>query len=501
MIDTKKELDKLGGAEKIPAKREDTIPSKFVETKYPKSIKRKYLLYENFGLGVEENYYAIKDSLVDMGFTDIEKIVDTFTASEQSGLFGTAQQRLSIQQGQVSQYLATIGKMVRELFQIVREIKLKEERETLYDKAKAGDDGAEKALKGVWIDFVDNGPGGLKASSVYGLSQQLGYTVLPDLFFAAPANIQQTDVSTYVSKELKDFNDKVKTALVRKLEQFVAWRDATAKEIRANKKFTIQYLRQHYNSIKLYIDWVKPYMKNVKRMGSDPEEQLSADIIGAFEGAVTEIEILAKKPGEPHNCILVSFRFRTRPIMHSTPDYSSKGPQHIGRMEMTLRGYVWTDEDIKTYKKIKMQEDFEMIKSIDSSLEEAMDYLGEDIKKYLESAGQKFGKESEVEVLATSLLKSGVSKTIDEAREKAKSMLEGSKKPEKGQSLFAPFTSMFSGLKELGDAFIPSHSETNKEIEKQKKIKSAKKDGAKDVSRDLKGLYIGYKKSRRFLVP
>jgi len=378
--------------------------------------------------------------------------------------------------------------MTKQLFQVVREIKLLEEREILYKLAEKGDDGAKKSLKGVWIDFVDNGTQGIKASSVYGLSQQIGYTALPDIFFGGPAALKQENVSNYV-KGL-DFNDKLKSVLVRKLQQYVAWRDATAKEIVGKKKFTIQYLRQHYNSIKLYMDWIKPYLRNVRRLQMNPEKQLSADIVGAFEGSVVEIEILGKKPGNPHECILATFTYRTRPIMQTGQDFQ-RGPQHIGRMELTLRSYVWTDDEIIEYKRIRQEEDFEMLKSIDKSIEESMDYLGDSLRKYLEEGGEKFGKEDELAQLTKTLMATEKFKGMSEetARLKAKQIIEDYK--EHKQSMFEPFTAMYEGVIEVGKSFIPRKDEARK---KQEEIKEKKKGMIKSVTDDISKLYTGYKK-------
>jgi hypothetical protein len=481
--------------ERIELIRGEVEQNKLIETEYPRSLKRKFIIVENFGLSIEEFYFWIKDAMAEFGFIDTEKLIDTFTASEQSAMFGSAQQRLGIQQDKASQYLATIGKMVKELFQIVRDIQLLDERERLYVAAAKGDDGAEKALKGIWIDFVDNGPGQLKASSVYGLASQIGYTILPDLFFAAPANLKQENISKHV-KSL-DFNDKVKTVLVRKLEQFTAWRDATAKQITSKKKFTIQYLRQHYNSIKLYMDWIKPYLRNIKRLSMDAETQLSANIVGAFEGAVLQLEVLGKKPGNPHACILASFVYRTRPVMQTGQDYQ-RGPQHLGRMEMTLRGYVWTDEEIQKFRELKLQEDFEMLKSIDESVEQAMEHLGDDLKKYLIESGEKFGEENKVEQLAKSIQKAKPALTIDEAREQAKKLI---KKEEKRPSAFEPFTSIWGGFADIGKGFIATKSEARDAKKKAEDIKE-KKDGLKGlVLAAVSTIYKNFKKSRKLIVP
>jgi len=494
-MDTKEMIKKtFGKLEKLELLKGQISDKDLIETNYPESLKRHFFVYESFGSSIEESYFWMKDYLYDFGFIEFDKIVDTYTASEQSAFFGSAQQRLGLQQDKAAQYLATIGKMVREMFQIVRDIKLLEEREEMYKLAAAGDDGAEKALKGVWIDFVDNGPQGLKASSVYGMASQLGYNVLPDLFFAADPNLKKEEVSDYVKK--LEFNEKVKTALVRKLEQFVLWRDATAKEISSKKKFTVQYLRQHYNAIKLYMDWVKPYLKNIKRLTPSYDEKLAENIVGAFEGSALEIEVLAKKPGNPHECILMTFVYRTRPIMQTGQDYQ-RGPSHVGRMEMTMRGYVWTDEEIKAYKDIRMAEDFEMLKSIDSSVEEAMNFLGDKLVEYLKEAGEKFGKEDEVEQMAKFLLKAKKATTIDSARTKAKEILIGKTK---GSPAMEPITAIAAGFKELAKGFVPLKNEIKDAKRKEEKIKEDKKKKADKVISNVGTIFEVYKKAHKLFV-
>ncbi len=491
---------KFKDIEKIEIVRGKFKPDELVETHYPKPVKRHYMVYESFGQSVEELYFWFKDYLVDFGFADVEKIVDTFTASEQSAFFGSAQQRLGAQQNIASQYMATIGKMVKEMFQIVRDIQLLDEREKLYDLASGKttgtpDDGAEKSLKGLWIDFVDNGPQGLKASSVYGLASQVGYATLPIIFFDAPAGLKLENVSKYVDK--LEFNKDVKSVLVRKLEQYTAWRDATDKQIKAKKKFTISYLRQHYNAIKLYVDWVKPYLRNIKRLGMDPETQMSADIVGAFEGSVVEVEFLAKmpaeKPGYPRSCILVHFYFRTRPVMNTGQDYQ-RGPTHIGRAEMTFRGYVWTDKEVADYKKVRMAEDFELLKSIDSSIESSMDFLEEDLRKYLGEYEEKFGEDEERYRLAKNLVDTGASPNMDSAREKVKEMFsDKSKKP------FGPIGDIVSGFKGAAKSFIPGRGKSD--IKLAREIEEKRKDMAKGNAKLTSLIYTIFKKARGLMTP
>ena len=63
-----------------------------------------------------------------------------------------------------------------------------------------------------------------------------------------------------------------------------------------------------------------------------------------------------------------------------------RGPIHVGKMIMTLRGYIWTHEDVEKYLKMKDEEDFELMKAISSAVKVAMESLGGELLKYLEQA-------------------------------------------------------------------------------------------------------------------
>ncbi|MBU0535586.1 MAG: hypothetical protein KKE20_01370, partial [Nanoarchaeota archaeon] len=123
---------------------------------YP--LARMRLVYEVYNQSIEELYFWAVDNLhEEEEFTEFLKIQDVFAASEHSAFSGVAMQRLGLYQDKVSQFLATIGKMIKELFQLVREIRIIDERLELYIKSNQGDDAAEISLKGYWIDLVEGG--------------------------------------------------------------------------------------------------------------------------------------------------------------------------------------------------------------------------------------------------------------------------------------------------------------------------------------------------------
>ena len=355
----------------------------WVSLPWPQSVKKFRVIWEVPNLSIEECYFWTLHYLRDLGYVDVKKTQDIFAAAENSAFFGVSQQRLGLQQDKVTQFLATIGKMVKDLFQLVRELRIIDERMEYYNKSIAGEEASEIVLKGIWIDMVEGGT--KNPSSVYGMSREVQFTSLPDLFFSTHPR-KSEDVDNVVETQRGDFNKSVKNVLKRKLKTFAVWKEKTYKELHTRRIFTLKYLKQHYEVIKMYLVWIRPYLRHIRRMTLDEEKILTPDIVSAFEGSMIEIELLAsRKPGTKyHNaCILAHFMFRTQPSMSYQQEGYQRGPIHIGKVEVNIRAYSWTDKDVEKYLDVKKKQDFELMKSISESVKAAMESLGEELEKYL----------------------------------------------------------------------------------------------------------------------
>jgi hypothetical protein len=415
----KPEFKALGSEEYIEISRDNAGNKVFGFTGFPSPKKRYEIVYEAPNLSIEEMYYWILEHFkVSQAHPDVIKIQDIFSASEQSSFFGSAQQRIGLQQEKVSMFLATIGKMVKELFQLVREIRILKERlnyyEDSFDEKSRSRESAEISLKGIWIDLVEQGA--KNPASVYGMARELQFTTLPDLFFSIHPT-SAADVDTEVDK--LDFNRKVKEVLKRKLRQFYEWKRTSHDELKNRHVFTLKYLRQHFDIIKMYMSWVKPYLRNIRRMQS-ADRSSSPHLISAFEGSVIELEFLAyrfptrQRVAEPirrnqeiYSVVIAHFYYRTKPQMSYSQEYQ-RGPLHVGMCDMTLRAYAWTKEQIRLYEQYRAAEDLDLMTSIDGSVKAAMEALGEEFERYLKEAGETepIKKEKKIESLAEKMKKS-----------------------------------------------------------------------------------------------
>ncbi len=425
-----------------------------LKTKFPKPIKRYRVWWENFNLSIEEAYFWTLEHVRNRcAMPYVVKTEDVFSAAENSAFFGVSQQRIGLQQDKVSQFLATIGKMIKEIFQLVRELRIIDERMEYYRESYSAIDprratAAEITLKGVYIDMVEQGA--KNPASVYGMARELQFATLPDLFFSTEPRTSQ-EVNPVVDGLL--FNDMVKRVLKRKLYGYLKWKEHTYDELKNRRSFTLKYLNQHWEIIRMYMNWVRPYLRHVKRLTMDEERMKTPDLISAFEGSMVEIEFLAyqlpvglsseaylsnkqawqsaggRQNKQMYACILAHFLFRTRPGMSYQQEGYNRGPIHVGKMQLDIRSYVWTKEQIDNYIKLKDDEDLELMETISGSVKAAMEALGDELIRYLNEA------------------KGNVEKKMSTHDQHESHSL----------SFFAPLTAPFTGFVELINSFRGGH--------------------------------------------
>lgn len=370
----------------------EIIVGEYQKTGFPKSLRHCRLLWEVYDLSLEEPYFWVLDYLKD-AFPIIEKIEDSFAAAENSAFFGVTQQRLGAQQDRVSQFLATMGKMVKELFQMVRELRIIDERLGYYDaiERELGKPITERSktaditMKGLFVDLVQGG--GKSAASVYGMARELEFITLPDLFFDAPPFKDDKELNQFLKSLEANFNKNVLRVLQRHFGQYMEWKKSTHKEHRNRKTFQLKYLQQHFDIIKMYLTWVKPYLRHARALTMKERSLTSAELVSAFEGSLLDVEIMARRQiGKAHSCVLVTFNYRTRAELKVQQEGYQRGPVHIGRMVITFRAYAWSEEQLQKYKELKQKELFELLGDVSTSVQQAMESLGEELFRYLDEA-------------------------------------------------------------------------------------------------------------------
>ncbi len=285
--------------------------------------------------------------------------------------------------------------MIKELFQMVRELRIIDERLEYYSEVESQfskplaerSKSSEITLKGLFVDLAQQGA--KSAASVFGMARELEFVTLPDLFFDAPPFKSVEELDRHVKSLEADFNSSVLRVLQRHLRQYMEWKKRTHQEHANRKRFMLSYLQQHFDIIQMYINWLKPYLRHVARLTLNEKNMSSPDIISSFEGSMLDIEVLFRKR-EPdtkmNGCILMTYHYRTRAEMKVVQEGYQRGPVHIGKMETQMRLYIWSDEQVQQYKNLKKAETLVLMGQISSSVKEAMDSLGKELTHYLEEA-------------------------------------------------------------------------------------------------------------------
>jgi len=375
--------------EELVERISSSISDDYILSGFPKSSARFNLVWEVPDMNLEEPYFWVLDTLR-RSYPIVDKLEDAFAASENSSFFGVTQQRLGLQQDKITQYQRSVGQMTKELFQIVRELRILDERLDYYNgvadelkkplKQRKKQD--EVTLKGFFIDLVQGG--GKNPASVYGMASNLEFLSLPDLFFDVPPLHGDTELEQYVQDLKSDFNDSVLRVLRRQLNQYYTWRDRTHKEHISRRSFQVKYLKQHHDIIQMYVAWLKPYLRNAQRLSLKSKQQLTPDLLTHFEGSMLDVEILGHHPAKT-GAVLITFQFRTRPQMTSQRDFQ-RGPVHTGLMNIEVRAYDWNKDEVNQYVRLKKREELELVGNISQVVHESMKSLGDELYMYLQEA-------------------------------------------------------------------------------------------------------------------
>ncbi len=446
-------------------------------SKFSKFYKAEYnLTMDSTQTSVEEKYFWFVRFLTnrqpfgleyvgDQGY--LIKTKDIYTAAETSSYWGSIEQRRAAQIDKFQQIMSNVGSMLKALFQLLRELRIIDERLDYYDRSYKGETAAEVALKSIWVDIVEGGS--KNAGSVTGLASQVGFVTLPDLFYNIhPKNIDNVEKEAEKLKE-GGFNRKVREVLARKLKQYMIWKEKTYHELKVGQQFKLKYLRQHYNVIKMYLNWLRPYLKNIKRLQMKAGGK-DIDIISAFDTSKIELEVLAirtkyekdserrkevTKYKEYFPCLRIMWTFVGIPELAYQQEYQ-RGALHRGRATIRIEGWAVKQSDIDDYQKEMEKEDIDLLSAVDESILA----LKDDLDKYLEKAGQVAKKEEE--------------------------------KPEKKESLFAPFKALGEGFKEITTGM--------KKMFKNNDPNAGEREGAlKAVQAEAYILYQVFKKTKGML--
>ncbi len=365
------------------------------------------LIYDSLSEGLEPIYFWMVDTLSDkppagLGL-DVWKGTEEFEASVTSGYFGEIGQRATLMQQKAMEYLGTINNIIKSVLNLIYDLKEFEIKLKPYDDLKNKDTSKDDkkaaiyAIKGVWMDQVDARKG---RGSINLLAQDLQFITLRDAFFV----VDKTE-----DIEKIDLNERVKNILERKLKEFNDWKEFSEEEIR--KRYTIEkeYLRSQYGTIKLYANWLKPYLIAAQKLkmrgiGSDgkinPRSLTNPNIVNSFSNMEIEIKVYGKKelsPGSIHESFkeieidtkyyaLTEITMKFRSVPSTLSGQGGRQYVHGGRVDIIFKGYAVDKTELDAIEAIENYQDMELI---DNYIGTSLSLLQDEIEKYLKGPNKK----------------------------------------------------------------------------------------------------------------
>jgi len=396
-------LKKVLKEEKDPRTKKE-IKNLLVEAIKKDVVAEYYVAYDSMQEGLEPIYFWILDFMRDkqpggLGLT-VTKGPEEFEAASSSGFFGEMGSRATVMQQRAMEMLKNINVVIKSVLNLIYDLKEFEIRIATYNEAKSGDkdkkEGAELGIKTVWMDQVDMQKG---IASMNQLAQKLGFVTIRDAFM---------QVNTENDVEKLDLNRRVKNILKRKVNEYLKWKDMSEKELRKRYSIERTYLKSQIDSLKLYTNWAKPYLRAAQKLKM--KEFRMPDLVNAFSTMQMAISLIGKteiNPGEVHKRFAKSkfdkkyyavletdIMFRSSPQTFRT----AQGQQYSqgGRADIHFRAYALDTEEMEILEEQELYEDMDLVENLtDVSLKELQEDLDHFLKEEKEEVKKKEKHKSE----------------------------------------------------------------------------------------------------------
>lgn len=375
-----------------------------------KNLIRKYEYEEDsFNPSVEPKYFWVIDFLKTMRYK-VKKHWEKMGASVVSQFFGEMSTRRQFLERRGMEIMSTVNTVVKTIINLLYDLRELDRRLKTYDQLESKDpklvEAADASLKRVWMDEVDTRKGG---ASINAMSQKgLEFITLRDAFMIAKS-AEEVDKL--------EVNDRVKRILTMRLDEYLKWRDESNGELHMRKRVERAYLKSEVDSLKLYSQWARPYLKAAQRLQFEDVNLNDTDLIQAFDQNFIEIKVRGtseirlkqffKKAGQErdvappeswpedkkeafknemygppvYSVMDVTFTYRTKPALVSQTQGGGGAYRYLGKLNIKFESYLLTPEEFNLLEK---QEDSEALDFIEGMTKESLDAMKKDINEYLD---------------------------------------------------------------------------------------------------------------------
>ena len=244
-------------------------------------LKEHRIIYElHVGAMLEPFYYWILDFLrVNLKYK-VVKGADYYNISSRAPEFSSMLQAIHLSVSDASSLLQQIGVILKGIVAMKQDYQRIKECLDYYEKAKKPP--GELVLKGIWVDFVDTKTG---AASIAQVTRSLPFYTVRDWFFRVDSEKDIDKLPT---------NERVKNFLKRKLREYKTWKKMWYESLKEMLEIIEERIRASTETVNLYKEWVKPFIRNVQRLQMRVEP-ISPELITVGGNIYAVVELLAYK--------------------------------------------------------------------------------------------------------------------------------------------------------------------------------------------------------------
>ncbi len=337
-------------------------------------------------------------------FTEVDKLIDNFTASPGSGHFAELGQRATIMQQQATKILGDVNNVVKSILNLIYDLKEFQLRLKQYEEADSKDpftaEAGLRGLKQIWMDQVDIKKG---RGSVNMLAQDLNFVTIRDAFMAIKSPEEASKM---------DLNERVKGILKSRILEFIDWKERSYQELKKRYNIEKSYLRAQVDTVKLYSKWAKPYLVAAAKLKMNETSKYKPELVNVFETLYLQLTLFGKNAmkiydaairkeippafkdlklkRDYYSCVLVNLTFRGIP--------QRAGQQYTfgGKVDVNFKAYALNKQELDLLYYNLDKSDFEdSLKLVEGMTQESLGNLKDEVDAFLNEDKPK--KEEQVE--------------------------------------------------------------------------------------------------------
>ena len=347
-----------------------------------------YKLEINSPFEKPEKFYGLVLNEARIEFKKIIRVEQFLNASPTSAFYVDISQKKAFAKDAIDKSMGIVNGIVQTIVKLIYSLREFDSVLDIFKKLDSSDKlevfAAEQNLRRVFLDEVDmkKGRGAMYQMQV---SQGMEYVNLVDSFVSVE---KLSDID-----DLKS-NDRIKRILKGRFQEYTLWKSAFKQDMVTRKEIQRQYLKSQVDSLKLQLDWIKPYYTMLKQLDiksgmTDP------DLLAGFDTSIITTKIRCLTGGEADKSLVtafldIDFSFKTGPYPVQT-DSGGRAFHHRFGTKITYTPYVMSNEDYEDFVKKEAMKEIDFFQDIVGNQLKAM---SEDLEKYL--GGQDYvGKDEE----------------------------------------------------------------------------------------------------------